>query len=102
MNTKTVTVFSQSLTSGRELIATRFIYLLKAALAQVPEEHRAAANVTFCSTGDYDGEIELTYERPETEAERIETAKIERLRTLREEQRELSELTRLQKKYGKL
>lgn len=70
----------------------------------IPEKYRDSARIEF----DYDIRhydevictVEITYNRPETEQEKLERLKIEKDYKTRLKERELAELRRLRNKYG--
>ena len=79
---------------------------LAAAIAEVPEEFRAAAMLEFTAESGYeDGDIyrgmKFYYARPETEAEFAARVHETAMHTVRCEAQERQQLERLQAKYGK-
>lgn len=86
-----------------------FVDWLNAKIAEIPLEHRANAKIEITSHSSYydscESGIEITYRRPETDAQYKSRLKREeeeeKAKALAQERNELAILAALQKKYAK-
>jgi hypothetical protein len=96
--TKTVTIISADPDDLPKSLE-EFIGWLQDKLDEVPPEFRAAARCEYCCSREFGGELEITYQRPETDEEVSGRERYAQMVVADRVRRDVAELRRLIAKY---
>lgn len=108
MKTRIITLWEQNWNNWNErpTALVQYAAWLSAKLSAIPEEYRKSASVEINAEPSYEGsavlEYKITYERPETDTERLAREADEARREENRKAHELEQLKRLRAKYPDL